>query len=109
MSRDKGLIFLACVVFIAFEVWFFSKSKEQGVEDVFEYVVKLEQQIENLSSTRDSIRTVVDSVHVKIITNEKHYQEFLPVIITQSSNADSVFLSNYARQHYSERTGNNMP
>ena len=58
---------------------------------------QLELKLDSLKMKKDSIRTVVDSTHVKIITNEKHYQERINTIINQSSSADSGFIADYIR------------
>ena len=55
----------------------------------------LELKIDSLNNKKDSIRTIIDSTHVKIITNEKHYQERINTIITQPLSADSQYISDY--------------
>lgn len=56
---------------------------------------ELELKIDSLNANKDSIRKVVDSTHVKIITNEKHYKERIDIIISQPLSADSQYISDY--------------
>ena len=68
-------------------------------DELLRRINELELKIDSLNSRKDSIRSVIDSTHVKIITNEKHYQERINTIILQSSSDDSSFVSNYIRQY----------
>jgi hypothetical protein len=68
-------------------------------EILLKKISELELKIDSLNNQKDSIRTVIDSTHVKIITNEKHYQERINTIIRQSSSDDSSFVANYIRQY----------
>ena len=56
---------------------------------------EIELKIDSIKNSKDSIRTVIDSTHIKIITNEKHYQERINTIITQPLSVDSQYISNY--------------
>jgi len=58
-------------------------------------ISELEHKIDSLNNKKDSVRTVIDSTHVKIITNEKHYQERINIIINQPLSADSEYISDY--------------
>lgn len=71
---------------------------------VLEKINQLELKIDSINSQKDSVRMVIDSTHVKIITNEKHYQERINVIITQPSSADSSFITDYIRQYSKQNT-----
>lgn len=67
-----------------------------------EEIHKLENKLDSLNNCKDSIRTVIDSTHIKIITNENHYKERVNTIIHQPASADSCFITDYIRQ-YSEQ------
>ena len=67
-------------------------------DNLIEKVNELELKLDSLNLLKDSIRTVIDSTHVKIITNEKHYQERINTIITQPATEDSSFVSDYIRR-----------
>ena len=56
---------------------------------------EIELKIDSMNIQKDSIIRVIDSTHVKIITNEKHYQERVTTIINQPISADSQFISDY--------------
>ena len=64
-------------------------------DELLRRINELELKIDSLNSRKDSIRSVIDSTHVKIITNEKHYQERINTIITQPLSVDSQFISDY--------------
>ena len=63
----------------------------------------LESKIDSLNKKKDSIRVVIDSTHVKIIENEKHYQERVNTIILQPDSFSESFtrqyLIKYAKDH----------
>jgi len=78
-------------------------------EDILlQKITELEYKIDSLNIQKDSIRKVVDSTHVKIVTNEKYYQERINTIMLQSSSADSSFLSDYIRQYASKNNSTNI-
>ena len=91
------------VMFIAIILIYINIANFTPKEDVMlERINKLELKIDSLNKTKDSIRTIIDSTHVKIITNEKHYQERINTILIQSASADSSFITDYIRL-YSEQ------
>jgi len=71
-------------------------------DELLRRINELELKIDSLNSRKDSIRSIIDSTHVKIITNEKHYQERINTILVQSASADSSFITDYIRL-YSEQ------
>jgi hypothetical protein len=71
-------------------------------DELLRRINELELKIDSLNSRKDSIRSIIDSTHVKIITNEKHYQERINTILIQSAGADSSFITDYIRL-YSEQ------
>ena len=71
-------------------------------DSIMQKIVELERKIDSLNNQKDSIRTVIDSTHIKILTNEKYYQERINTIIHQSASTDSGFIANYIRL-YSEQ------
>ena len=101
--KDIVIIVFSIITIIIVAFFYIKFSDFSPKEDLLlEKISKLEHKVDSLNSIKDSIRTVVDSTHVKIITNEKHYQERINTIITQSSSADSSFITDYIRQ-YSEQ------
>lgn len=78
-------------------------------EDVLlEKINKIEHKLDSISSKKDSIRTIIDSTHVKIITNEKHFQEKVNIIISQPYSSDSSYVTNYIRQFANKDTMYNL-
>lgn len=90
-----SLIFVAMIVFYVLNADF---SPKTGDKELIEKIERLETKIDSLNVKKDSIRTVIDSTHIKIITNEKHYQERINIVIHQSYSEDSSFVTDYIRQ-----------
>lgn len=95
--NNKGIIIGAVILFLVllgiqqYIIW-----NTPQKEDVFlKKINELELKIDSINLKKDSIRNVIDSTHVKIITNEKHYQERVNTIINQPLSADSEYISNY--------------
>lgn len=88
------LILIGIIVF-----WLFiARVPQNNTEDLLlKKINELELKIDSLNNKKDSIRMVIDSTHVKIITNEKHYQERINTIINQSASSDSEFITDYIR------------
>ena len=100
---------LILILFILFIIFYYNIADFTPKEDILlEKITKLESKIDSINNKKDSIRTVIDSTHIKIITNEKHYQERINTIIIQSSSSDSSYVSNYIRQHRNKRDSLNI-
>lgn len=96
--NNKNIIVILVLFFVAllgvqqYVIWNNPPSKE---DVLIEKITQIEFKIDSLNNKKDSLRSVVDSTHVKIITNEKHYQERINTIINQPLSADSEYISNY--------------
>lgn len=99
MKNSQFIIILIILLVICLILTFPSKNKESTI---LNRINQLELKLDSLDIKKDSIRSVIDSTHVKIITNEKHYQERINTIINQSSSADSGFIADYIR-FYSDK------
>ena len=80
------LITIAGVIFVVLFIWFYISiadftSPAEKDELLLKKITELELKIDSLNNRKDSIRTVIDSTHVKIVTNEKHYQERINTIL----------------------------
>jgi len=72
--------------------------------ELLDKINELEYKIDSLNNKKDSIITVIDSTHIKIITNEQHYKEVVNTILSQSSNDDYEFITEYIRiRQYSNK------
>lgn len=97
---NKVLKIIGIIAVVGFVVWLylsvadFSPKKDRDAE-LIERLNRLESKLDSIKERKDSLRIVIDSTHVKIITNEKHYQERINTIIVQSSPADSQFVTDY--------------
>lgn len=97
MKKNWSIILLVIglVLCIGFYVKHANFNKPSDNEELFKKISELELKIDSMSIQKDSIIRVIDSTHVKIITNEKHYQERVTTIINQPLSADSQFISDY--------------
>ena len=109
--KDKYVYILVVILVILenFFIWFYIKDKLDERDNVFiEKIDKIESKIGSLQLKKDSIRTVIDSTHVKIITNEQHYQEVVNTIISQPTTADYDFVRGYIRQYRNQNDSLNI-
>ena len=91
---------LILILFILFIIFYYNIADFTPKEDILlEKITKLESKIDSINNKKDSIRTVIDSTHIKIITNEKHYQERINTIIIQSDSDNLVFFKNYINNY----------
>ena len=88
-----GIVIAILIATIIFYIKIANFSPPSNV--VLEKINQLELKIDSINSQKDSVRMVIDSTHVKIITNEKHYQERINTIITQPLSVDSQYVSDY--------------
>ena len=90
---------IAIIIGLILFVWLYISIADFTPEDKDDILLKkineIELKIDSIKDSKDSIRTVIDSTHVKIITNEKHYQERINTIITQPLSVDSQYISDY--------------
>ena len=103
MKNNKICIF-GIVIFFILLIWFYiTHSNFNPPIDKDEILLKkineLELKIDALNNQKDSIRMVIDSTHVKIITNEKHYQERVNTIISQPDSFSESFTRQYLRNY----------
>ena len=88
-------IVVVVILFIVFYIKFADFTPEDKDDLLLKKINELELKIDSINDQKDSIKTVIDSTHIKIITNEKHYQERINTIITQPLSVDSQFISDY--------------
>ena len=86
---------ITIILFIVFYIWVADFTPENKEDLLLQKISELELKIDSLKNQKDSIRTAIDSTHIKIITNEKHYQERINTIITQPLSVDSQYISDY--------------
>lgn len=95
------IIIILLILVIGFQQYRLSNIKtDTGLLNKIE---NLENKIDNLSNQRDSIRVVIDSTHVKIVTNEKHYQEMVNTIIIQPDSVSESFTRQYLSDYAAAR------
>ena len=102
MNKDKLYTIIGTIIFIIIVAWFYIKIADfnkVSEDDLLNEISKLELKIDSLNNQKDSIRTIIDSTHIKIITNEKHYQERINTIIHQCASSDSNFITDYIKRY----------
>jgi hypothetical protein len=105
----KKYIIIISIILILLLVWQQHLIRNSPKEDnLLEKIESLNKKLDSINIKKDSVRNVIDSTHIKIITNEKHYQERINTIILQSSSADSSFITNYIRQYRSKNDSINI-
>lgn len=110
-NKDKFILAIVTailIIAIGFYIWSADFTPNDKEDALLKKIAELELKIDSLSDKKDSIRTVIDSTHIKIITNEKHYQERINTIIRQSSSDDSSFVANYIRQYSDKNSLSNI-
>lgn len=110
---DKKMLIIASLLLIGLlclQYYLVCKQlKTKKPEDIIlERIELLENKIDSINLKKDSVKQVVDSTHIKIITNEKHYQEIINTIISQPTDSDYRYVSNYIRQFRSQNDSLNM-
>lgn len=103
MNDNKKVIIIIIIVallLIGFyiKVADFSAPKTDN-DKFYKKITELELKIDSLNYQKDSIRTVIDSTHIKIVTNEKHYQERVNTIITQPDSFSESFTRQYILEY----------
>ena len=60
---------------------------------------QIELELSTLRQTRDSVRSSIDTITIKISDNEKNYEEIRDIILSNSVNDDYVFFTEYLKQN----------
>ena len=101
--NTKAVYIMTIIVFAILFIWVYVTladfTPDNKEDKLLKKINELELKIDSLNNKKNDIRSVIDSTHVKIITNEKHYQERIHTIIHQPASADSSFVTDYIRQY----------
>ena len=104
----QRLIGIGIIIIIILFIIFYIKTADftppsEKDELLLQRISELELKIDSLNNQKDNIRAVIDSTHVKIITNEKHFKEKVTTIITQPDSFSESFTRQYLRNYASTR------
>ena len=98
---------IGIIVVVIALIWFYISiadfSPKNKDDLLLRKITELELKIDSLNNRKDSIRTAIDSTHIKIITNEKHYQERINTIITQPDSFSESFTRQYILDYATSR------
>jgi hypothetical protein len=105
---NKNVIIAILCISLGLFIWFYVSVADFNPptskdELLLKKITELELKIDSLNNKKDSIRAVIDSTHIKIITNEKHYQERVTNILTQPDSFSESFTRQYLRDYASTR------
>jgi hypothetical protein len=96
MKYKYGILISVIVILLGIQQYFiWTTPRVDSNQILLNKISQLESKIDSLNFKKDSIKAVIDSTHVKIITNEKHYQERINTIITRPLSIDSQYISDY--------------
>ena len=89
------IVIVTSILLIIFYISIADFNNPSKEDKLLKKITELELKIDSLNKHKDSIRTVIDSTHVKIVTNEKHYQERINTIVTQPDSFSELFTRQY--------------
>jgi hypothetical protein len=88
------------IVFVIFIVFYITIADFSPKDDVLlNKITELELKIDSLKSQKDSIRISIDSTHVKIITNEKHYKEIVNSVLSKPDSVVDLWSKQYIDEY----------
>ena len=101
MQKNSFLVILLILLIIVGEFFAlkYHFDKPDNTSILIEKINNLEKQITELSTKRDSIRLVIDTIETKIITNNVYYEKQVNDIINQSHDSDLLFFSDYISRY----------
>ena len=83
------------------------KRVEPNVDIYTKKIDSLKSELSALQHTRDSVRSSIDTITIKIKDNEKSYEETYDIILSNSVNDDYLFFTRYLEQNKERRDSNN--
>ena len=109
-KSEKIFITVGLIIMLSLFIWFYIMIADFSPKDniLLQKIENIELKLDSIKDKKDSIRIVIDSTHVKIITNEKHFQERITTILVQPSSADSSEITDYIRQFANENPQYNL-
>lgn len=110
MIKSEKILIVIIICIILLFGWIYLKLADFSPKDdvLLQKIENIELKLDSIKDKKDSIRIVIDSTHVKIVTNEKHFQERITTILTQPSSTDSSEITNYIRQFADENPQYNL-
>ena len=102
--KDNKKTIIIIIIIVLLLIGFYIKVADFSTPKIdddkfYKKITELELKIDSLNDQKDSIRTVIDSTHIKIVTNEKHYQERVNTIITQPDSFSESFTRQYILEY----------
>lgn len=96
---QKAVLILSITINLA--LGFILLSRPRSEEPDFSiYTERIDSlELSTLRQTRDSVRSSIDTITIKISDNEKNYEEIRDIILSNSVNDDYVFFTEYLKQN----------
>ena len=94
------ILILSIILNIIFGYILFSKkSNESNPEDFTIKIDSLESELANIENKKDSVNKEIDTVFIKLKVVEKEYEEKYNNVLTNSTNDDYVFFTDYLNRN----------
>lgn len=95
----KAVLILSITINLALGFILLSRPRS-GEPDFSIYTKRIDSlELSTLRQTRDSVRSSIDTITIKISDNEKNYEEIRDIILSNSVNDDYVFFTEYLKQN----------
>ena len=98
MKKYVIILILIIVCLLGIQQYYILNTPKEE-DSLLQHIILLEKKLDSISNKKDSVRKVIDSTHVKIVTNEKHYQERVNTIITQPDSFSESFTRQYILEY----------
>lgn len=99
MKRSEKILLsfigIILITFLIFQYILIRNRPPSSEEVILKKLEVIENQLKELSSKKDSIRVVINTIDREIINNEKHYEEITNHIISQPYSMDSMFITEF--------------
>ena len=115
MIKTKTVMGLTVVIFLILMIlqqWLIRKSLEEqdfevSNQELMQSINSLNDKIDSLKISRDSLQAIVDTSKVQIINIEKRYETIHDRIITQSVDSDCILFARYISNNQGLLSNNN--
>lgn len=88
------------LLLIGLFIWIHLSTEKNPLDkSFFDKIDKLELKIDSINSKKDSITTVIDSTHIRIIENEHNYKETVRELINMSDSESLNYFKAYIKAY----------
>lgn len=91
MQKYTIVVLLLIIIGLITTIWYQNKSYDRLTDKID----NIEKQVEVLSTKKDSIRLVIDTINNEIVHNNNYYEKVTNTIVSQPSDSDAAFIRYY--------------